>query len=164
MYIEKVLDLWVQLMKNGGKNKCCVYNYFQCIYIYIYICVYIDIYIHTLSWINSLISNCPKKVFFGIFLVHQCEYLTSAAHLPSQNINDQILPSCGRNEYQAHSCSSNKHKVHFGSTPMNYHRPGVYFDSCLFISSSWNDENKYITQIVHSEGRLWTQQAPWMFF
>ncbi len=21
MYIEKVLDLWVQLMKNGGKNK-----------------------------------------------------------------------------------------------------------------------------------------------
>ncbi len=22
VYIEKVLDLWVQLMKNGGKNKC----------------------------------------------------------------------------------------------------------------------------------------------
>ncbi len=24
-------------MKNGGKNKCCVYNFGQCIYIYIYI-------------------------------------------------------------------------------------------------------------------------------
>ncbi len=37
MYIEKVLDLWVQLMKNGGKNKCCIYNFVQCTYIYIYI-------------------------------------------------------------------------------------------------------------------------------
>ncbi len=27
MYIEKVLDLCVQLMKNGGKNKSCVYNF-----------------------------------------------------------------------------------------------------------------------------------------
>ncbi len=25
MYIEKVLDLWVQLMKNGGKNKSVVF-------------------------------------------------------------------------------------------------------------------------------------------
>ncbi len=33
MYIEKVLDILVQLMKNGGKNKCCVYNFVQCIYI-----------------------------------------------------------------------------------------------------------------------------------
>ncbi len=24
VYIEKVLDRWVQIMKNGGKNKCCV--------------------------------------------------------------------------------------------------------------------------------------------
>ncbi len=31
VYIEKVLDLWVQLIKNGGKNKCCVYNFVQCI-------------------------------------------------------------------------------------------------------------------------------------
>ncbi len=25
VYIEKVLDLWVQLMKNGGKNKSVVF-------------------------------------------------------------------------------------------------------------------------------------------
>ncbi len=32
LYIEKVLDLWVQLMKNGGqKQKCCIYNFVQCI-------------------------------------------------------------------------------------------------------------------------------------
>jgi len=49
-------------------------------------------------------------------------------------------------------------KVHFGSTPMSYHRPGVYFDSCLFILSSYNDENKYITQIVHSEGRIFSSK------
>ncbi len=30
MYNEKVLDLLVQLMKNGGKNKCCVFNFGQC--------------------------------------------------------------------------------------------------------------------------------------
>ncbi len=29
VYIEKVLDLWVQLMKNEGKNKSCVYNFVQ---------------------------------------------------------------------------------------------------------------------------------------
>ncbi len=34
VYIEKVLDIWVQLMKNGGKNKCCVYNFVQCMYVY----------------------------------------------------------------------------------------------------------------------------------
>ncbi len=44
MYIEKVLDIRVQLMKNGGKNKKrCVYNFGQCIYIYIYIYIYINI-------------------------------------------------------------------------------------------------------------------------
>ncbi len=37
VYIEKVLDLWIQLLKNGGKNKCCVYNLVQHLYIYIYI-------------------------------------------------------------------------------------------------------------------------------
>ncbi len=32
VYMEKVLDLWVQLMKNGGqKQKCCIYNFGQCI-------------------------------------------------------------------------------------------------------------------------------------
>ncbi len=34
-------SLRVQLMKNGGKNKCCVYNFVQCIYthkkVYIYV-------------------------------------------------------------------------------------------------------------------------------
>ncbi len=33
VYIEKVLDLWVQLVKNGGKNKCCIYNFVQYIYL-----------------------------------------------------------------------------------------------------------------------------------
>ncbi len=42
-YLEKVLDLWVQLMKNGGKNKCCIYNFVQCV------CVYIYIYTHCCS-------------------------------------------------------------------------------------------------------------------
>ncbi len=32
VYIEKVLDLWVQLVNNGGKNKCCIYNFVQYIY------------------------------------------------------------------------------------------------------------------------------------
>ncbi len=35
VYIEKLLDLWIQLLKNGGKNKCCVYNLVQYIYKYI---------------------------------------------------------------------------------------------------------------------------------
>ncbi len=34
VYIEKVLDLWVQLMKNGGKNKSVAFI-IQYIYIYI---------------------------------------------------------------------------------------------------------------------------------
>ncbi len=39
MYIEKALDIWVQLKKNGDKNKkYCVYNFDQYIlHIYIYI-------------------------------------------------------------------------------------------------------------------------------
>ncbi len=36
MYIEKVLDLRVKLMKNGGKKKCCVHNFVQCICMYIF--------------------------------------------------------------------------------------------------------------------------------
>ncbi len=39
MYIEKVLDLWVQLMKKWGQKKCSVYNFVQCIYIYMCVCV-----------------------------------------------------------------------------------------------------------------------------
>ncbi len=31
VYIEKVLDLWVQLMKKGGKKTFCIYNFGQCI-------------------------------------------------------------------------------------------------------------------------------------
>ncbi len=43
MYIEKVCVHRVQLMKNGGKNKCCIYNFGQCmcVYIYMYMCVYL---------------------------------------------------------------------------------------------------------------------------
>ncbi len=43
MYIEKVLDLRVQLMKNGGKNKSVVFIILVsvCIYIYIYIYIYV---------------------------------------------------------------------------------------------------------------------------
>ncbi len=41
MYIEQVLDLSVQLMKNGGKNKSVAFiillSVYVCIYIYIYI-------------------------------------------------------------------------------------------------------------------------------
>ncbi len=44
MYIEKVLDILVQLMKNGGKNKCCVYNFVQCIYIKISIAKNITVF------------------------------------------------------------------------------------------------------------------------
>ncbi len=34
MYIEKVLDLWVQLVKNGGKNKSVVFIILVSVYIY----------------------------------------------------------------------------------------------------------------------------------
>ncbi len=40
VYIEKVLDLWVQLMKNGGKNKSVAFIILFSIYIYIYISIY----------------------------------------------------------------------------------------------------------------------------
>ncbi len=43
VYIEKVLDLWVQLMKNGGKNKSVAFIILVIIYIYIY---------------NTLVSSC----------------------------------------------------------------------------------------------------------
>ncbi len=36
VYIEKDLDLWVQLMKNGGKNKSVAFKILVSIYIYIY--------------------------------------------------------------------------------------------------------------------------------
>ncbi len=36
VYIEKVFDLWVQLMKNWGqKQKCCIYNFVRCICMYV---------------------------------------------------------------------------------------------------------------------------------
>ncbi len=38
---RKVLDLWVQLMKNGGKNKSIVFIILFRVYIYIYIYIYI---------------------------------------------------------------------------------------------------------------------------
>ncbi len=34
MYIEKVLDLWAQLMKNGGKNKSVMFIILVSVYIY----------------------------------------------------------------------------------------------------------------------------------
>ncbi len=34
VYTEKVLDLWVQLMKNGGKNKSVAFIILFCVYIY----------------------------------------------------------------------------------------------------------------------------------
>ncbi len=40
VYIEKDLDLWVQLMKNGGKNKSVAFKILVSIYIYIYIYIY----------------------------------------------------------------------------------------------------------------------------
>ncbi len=45
VYIEKVLDIWVQLMKNRGKNKSVAfkifaYTFVHCVYIYIYIYIY----------------------------------------------------------------------------------------------------------------------------
>ncbi len=33
VYIEKVLDLWVQLMKNGGKNKSVAFIILVSVYI-----------------------------------------------------------------------------------------------------------------------------------
>ncbi len=45
MYIEQVLDLSVQLMKNGGKNKSVAFI----ILLSVYVCIYIYIYTHTLS-------------------------------------------------------------------------------------------------------------------
>ncbi len=32
VYIEKVLDLWVQLMKNGGKNKSVAFIFLFSVY------------------------------------------------------------------------------------------------------------------------------------
>ncbi len=47
MFIDKVLDLRVQLMKKGGKNKSVVYNFVQC-------------------------TNCRCKIFchVGLHLIH----------------------------------------------------------------------------------------------
>ncbi len=47
VYIEKVLYLWVQLMKNGGKNKSVAFNNFVqniCLFI---IFIFFDEYIFT---------------------------------------------------------------------------------------------------------------------
>ncbi len=41
MYIEKVLDLWVQLMKNGGKNKSVAFI------------ILFSVIILKISWINA---------------------------------------------------------------------------------------------------------------
>ncbi len=52
VYIEKVLDLWVQLMKNGGRNKSIAFIILVSVYIYIYISnkihsIYVSVYIYT---------------------------------------------------------------------------------------------------------------------
>ncbi len=48
VYIEKVLDLWVQLMKNGGKNKSVVFIILFSVCIYIYN-IYIFLSLHFLE-------------------------------------------------------------------------------------------------------------------
>ncbi len=40
MYIEKVLDFLVQLMKNEDKNKSVVFIILFSVYIYIYVCMF----------------------------------------------------------------------------------------------------------------------------
>ncbi len=55
--LEKVLDLWVQLMKNGGKNKCCIYNFVQ-----YYMCVCARV---SKQRIN--IKSVQMKIYSGLF-------------------------------------------------------------------------------------------------
>ncbi len=64
--IEKVLDLWVQLMKNGGKNKCCVYNFVQCIYRNLW--AISSIYIISLSLSFSLYLS----IYISTVYTHLC--------------------------------------------------------------------------------------------
>ncbi len=51
-------------MKNGGKNKCCVYNFGQCVYIYIYmymyICVCVCVCTHTATVMAKNIGTFGK--------------------------------------------------------------------------------------------------------
>ncbi len=61
VYIEKVLDLWVQLVKNGGKNNSCVYNFVQYNYYIIisYLLQYCNSYYHiTKFWGDNLHYKC----------------------------------------------------------------------------------------------------------
>ncbi len=61
VYIENVFDLWVQLIKNGGKNKSIAFiilfsvyiniynifflNIYMQVFVYVCVCVYIYIYL-----------------------------------------------------------------------------------------------------------------------
>ncbi len=66
MYIEKVLDICVQLMKNGGKNTRVAFIIFVSVCMYIYIYIYtMRRHVHKLQWkcnyqINSAI--CKEKL------------------------------------------------------------------------------------------------------
>ncbi len=76
VYIEKVLDLWVELMKNGGKNKSVVFIILD-IYIHIYIYIYIYIYIWRVLFQNAInakkmSSSCHFAVYWTYSLLHQC--------------------------------------------------------------------------------------------
>ncbi len=55
VYIEKDLDLWVQLMKNGGKNKCFAFKILVSIYIYIIFFIFL------VFFSTNVISKLKRK-------------------------------------------------------------------------------------------------------
>ncbi len=87
MFIEKVLDLRVQLMKKGGKNKSVVYNLVQCTKwrckIFCHVGLHlIHLHFYSLEMLYILSLNKERDLSFTLYLLQvlnfYCPRLLSA--------------------------------------------------------------------------------------
>ncbi len=75
MYIEEVLDLWVQLMKNGGKNKSVA---FIILFSVFYFCCQIIIqYVSMNNTFLAVVHVCMNKSKYQlIYIALLCTFYT----------------------------------------------------------------------------------------
>ncbi len=89
MYIEKVLALWVQLMKNGVKNKCCVYIILFSVCLYIYI-------IYTVSHRSEYIPHIFVNILLYLFMWQhwrKCQYTSRTPLSLSLSLSRSLVHS-----------------------------------------------------------------------
>ncbi len=91
VYIEKVLDLFVQLMKNGGKNKSVAFIICQCVYIYIYIYIFYYSVAETKNTVSQKSEYTPHISVVNLVYIFKGQYYRNETWIYFRVVNLQLV-------------------------------------------------------------------------